>query len=266
MSFRVAVFGLGEAGSEIARDLASAGADVHAFDPRDVATPPGVTRHVLAATAVPGAELICALTAAADAEYAIAQAISDIAPSAIYADFSTGSAGLKERLASVAAARGLAFADVALMAPVPGKGLRTPALVSGTGAARFADCLGSFGMPVECCGEFAGRAATRKLLRSVVIKGLAALLIESMEAAEAAGLADDNWANLVEQFRAADEEFLRRIVHGTYQHAHRRHHEMEAARDLLAELGVDPLMTRATVTSLHRIDVGQLPIVLPTAK
>ena len=73
-----------------------------------------------------------------------------------------------------------------------------------------------------------------------MIKGLAALLIEAMHAADAAGFADETWQNLVDQFTAADGTFLRRMVEGTAPHAVRRLHEMEAAAELLTDLGVDP--------------------------
>jgi 3-hydroxyisobutyrate dehydrogenase-like beta-hydroxyacid dehydrogenase len=259
---RIAVFGLGEAGSAIAADLAAAGRQVHAYEPRDVPTPASVKRTATPQEAVTGAEVVCALTAGADADGALRQALSSIETGVVYADFATAAPGLKRDLGDTAAAAGLAFADVALMAPVPGNGLATPVLVSGPGAVRFADAFAPLGMPVEVCGAEPGAAATRKLLRSVVMKGLAAVLIESMQAAGAAGLARETWANLVEQFTVADERFLRRIVEGTYQHAHRRIDEMEATADLLNELGVAPLMTPATVESLRAVDRGAVPRVL----
>jgi 3-hydroxyisobutyrate dehydrogenase-like beta-hydroxyacid dehydrogenase len=88
-------------------------------------------------------------------------------------------------LADTAALRGLPFADVALMAPVPGNGLATPSLASGPGAESYGGIVSSLGGIVDVIGERPGDAAARKLLRSVVVKGLAALVIESLEAAEA---------------------------------------------------------------------------------
>lgn len=260
---QVTVFGLGEAGGAIARDLVTAGAEVHAYDPSDVATPTGVRRHDDPNTAVANADIVCALTTAADSLGALRQALVEIPRSAIYADFCTSAAGLKLRLGAVAEAAGLRFADVALMAPVPGTGLRTPVLASGPGAARFIELMAPLGMPMEHAGTAPGDAAVRKLLRSVVIKGLAALVIESLHAAEAAGLADETWANLVDQFTAADESFLRRIVDGTYPHARRRLHEMEATSDLLDELGVGSVMTRATVQFLAGVNDGAAKVTLP---
>ncbi|HYZ97610.1 MAG TPA: DUF1932 domain-containing protein, partial [Acidimicrobiales bacterium] len=230
-----------------------AGVEAHGHDPADVATPAGVARHDDPRAAAAGAGLVLAVTAAADATGALTQALGAIPRGAVYADLSTAAAGLKRRLAGIAADAGLGFADVALMAPVPGTGLRTQALASGPGAKEFVELMAPLGMPVEHAGDEPGFAATRKLLRSVVMKGLAAVLIESMEAAEAAGLAAETWDNIVGQITAADEALLRRLVDGTPHHAARRTEEMEAAAELLADLGVDPTMTRATIAHLRRL-------------
>ncbi|MFP3902460.1 MAG: DUF1932 domain-containing protein, partial [Acidimicrobiia bacterium] len=147
------------------------------------------------------------------------------------------------------------------MAPVPGTGLRAPALASGPAAGDLVALLAPLGMPVEHAGGEPGRAATRKLLRSVVAKGLAALVIESLLAAEAAGLADETWENVTGLLASADEALVRRLVAGTGVHAPRRVDEMEAAAELLADLGVEPTMTWATLAQLRRIagDPGGLP-------
>jgi 3-hydroxyisobutyrate dehydrogenase-like beta-hydroxyacid dehydrogenase len=259
---RVCVFGLGEAGSLIARDLAMLPAvEVHGYDPADVATPGGVLRHDHPEAAVAGADVVLGITAAADATAALTQALDAIPRGAVYADLATASAGLQRSLAATAVGAGVGFTDVALMSPVHGTGLRTPALASGPAAQAFIAIMGPLGMPVEHAGDEPGMAATRKLLRSVVVKGLTALVVESMQAAEAAGLAGETWDNIAGQLTAADEEFIRRLVTGTGRHAARRVHEMEAATELLAELGVEPIMTSATAARLRTVaaDASAVP-------
>lgn len=254
---RVGIFGLGEAGSEIAADLATAGVAVRAFDPAPVPTPPGVERVAHPGGAVARAEVVMSVTAAADAAVALHQALTEMAPATHYADLATGPPDLKRRLGAVASASGLVFTDVALMGAVPGRGIRTPALASGPGAAEFAERMRTVGMEVGVVGEEPGHAATHKLLRSVFVKGLAAVLLESTRAAAAAGLGDETWATIVNQVEAADEAFLVRLLDGTATHARRRRDEMEAAVALLVELGVPATMTRSTVASLEaEIDQG----------
>ncbi|MGH2477972.1 MAG: DUF1932 domain-containing protein [Candidatus Limnocylindrales bacterium] len=261
---RVCVFGLGEAGSLIAGDLAMLPwVEVHGYDPADVATPPGVSRHDHPRAAVVDVDLVLGITAAADATTALTQALDVIPRGAVYANLATASAGLQRSLAATAAGAGLGFTDVALMSPVPGRGLRTPALASGPSARAFIATMGPLGMPVEHAGDEPGMAATRKLLRSVVVKGLTAVVLESMEAAEAAGLAAETWDNITGQLAAADEDFIRRLVTGTGRHASRRVHEMEAAAELLADLGVEPIMTRATAARLHSVEAGASSVPSP---
>lgn len=255
----IAVFGIGEAGSRFALDLVSGGHHVRAYDPAPVPTPTGVIRCENPADAVADVDLVLTLTAAADALGALEQCLYAVPVGAVYADLGTGSASLKQQLANVAATQGLLFVDVALMATVPGKGLRTPALASGPGAQRYLEMMAPFGIELESVGTQAGDAATRKLLRSVFMKGLAAVVIEAMRAGEAAGQADWLWDNMVNEISAAGAPLLSRLVRGTGPHAVRRLHEVEASAAMLEELGVDPLMTRSTVESLKRVMRDGLP-------
>jgi 3-hydroxyisobutyrate dehydrogenase-like beta-hydroxyacid dehydrogenase len=256
---RITVFGLGEAGSAIAADLAAAGADVQAYDPADVATPDGVLRHESPGPAVKGVGLVLAVTAAVDAQRAIAQAWKEMRRDTVYADLSTAPPSLKQDLADTGALRGLRFADVALMAPVPGNGLSTPALASGPGATVYAETINPLGGRVDVIGDRPGDAAARKLLRSVVTKGLTALVIESMEAAAAYGDAEWMWDHLVALISEADEELLKRLLEGTPRHIERRVVEMDSARRFLESLEVASTMTDATAEMLRSIQSRGMP-------
>ncbi|GJL81400.1 MAG: hypothetical protein DHS20C01_10340 [marine bacterium B5-7] len=255
----IGVFGLGEAGSRISADLAHKGVTVFGYDPAPVDDPAGVTRVAQAVDAVTNADFVLGITSAADATVALEQAVLKIPAGAIYADFSTAAPTLKKSLATTALSHGIEFVDVALMAPVPGKGITTPVGISGSGCKQFAQVFAAFGMPVEVISDQAGDAALRKLLRSVMMKGLAALLIEAMRAGNAAGVGDWLWRNMVDQLSVADSPLLSRLVSGTKDHARRRLHEMEAAEELLGDLGIDPVMTRSTVESLRRMLHEDLP-------
>jgi 3-hydroxyisobutyrate dehydrogenase-like beta-hydroxyacid dehydrogenase len=246
------VFGIGEAGSEIASGLVATGAHVVAYDPAPVTTPAGVVRCNDPREAVERADVVLSIVAATDAETALRQALEDIPAGCQYADLATASPGLKRSLSATASAAGVVYTDVALMGTVPGRGIATPALASGPGAGLLAESMATVGMKVSVVGDEPGLAATHKLVRSVFVKGLAAVLIEAMGAAEAAGLRDETWTTIVDQVETADEAFLGRLMEGTRHHALRRHDEMQAAESLLRDLGVDPVMTAATMSSLQR--------------
>jgi len=241
----VALLGLGEAGSVIARELVAAGVAVRAFDPAGGADVAGVQRATDARAAVDGSDVVLSLTAACAALDAARDVAGALGEGQIYADLNASGAALKRAVAEVVAPTGARFADVALMGVVPRDGLRTPALVSGPGAEAFAERLRPLGMPVEILGDEPGAAAARKLLRSVFMKGLAASCLESLRAARAAGCEDWMRAELEALLTGADAALLDRLVTGSARHATRRIGEVRDARELLVELGVEPRVTQA---------------------
>ena len=247
---RFAVLGLGEAGSRLAADLVAAGAEVHGYDPVATSTPAAVVRASDPVSAVVGATLVLSVTTASTALAAAESVLSGLRPGAVYADLNTASPKLKRELAGLVAAAGALFADVGLLGPVPARGLGTPAVVSGAGARAFADALVPLGMPVEVVSEQAGDASALKLLRSVFMKGLAASAVESLQAAEAAGHAD--WLRK-ELAAVIGEPLLDRLLEGSRKHAARRVDEMEAARDLLLELGIEPRIASASASLLGEL-------------
>lgn len=244
-AWTVAVLGFGEAGADIAAGLASAGARVRGYDPV-APTPAGVDAAASDADACAGADLALSLTTAADAEVALRQSLNGCTDGTVYADANTASAGLKQRLALIAVGAGLLFADIAIMAPVPGLGYRVPMLVSGTGAQRTSEILTGCGASIEVLPGPAGLAATRKLLRSVFYKGMSAAVVEALLAARSAGCEDWLREHIAEELAAADAGAVARMEKGTYRHAQRRAHEMAAATELLSELGVPPRIAHAS--------------------
>jgi 3-hydroxyisobutyrate dehydrogenase-like beta-hydroxyacid dehydrogenase len=255
----VTVLGLGEAGSAIAADLVAAGARVRGFDPVQPA-PPGVEGAPDASAAAASADIVLSVNSAN-----VALEVADtVAPAlrrdALFADLNTSAPALKRAIAEVVGAWGVRFADVALLRGVPGLGVATPALVSGSGAEAFAARFRSFGMPVTEVGTEAGAAAARKLARSVFMKGLAAALGEALAAGERLGcekwLRTDIESTLVD----ADGRLLDRLVEGSRMHAVRRVEEMSSAVAMLEELGVEPRIAAASeawLRSLAGIEVSR---------
>jgi 3-hydroxyisobutyrate dehydrogenase-like beta-hydroxyacid dehydrogenase len=245
----VAVLGLGEAGAIISRDLLESGVTVRGYDPA-AGAPDGVVATGSDAEACAGADLVLSLTTAHEAEGALAASLPGLGPRAWYADLNTSSADLKQRLAALAGKRGIAFADVAMMAPVPGRGLRTPMLASGAAAAEVAAALTGLGGNIEAIPGPAGAAASRKLCRSVFYKGMAAAVTESLRAGQAAGC--EAWLrdNIAEDIGMV---LLDRLEQGSVTHAVRRADEMAAATELLGELGVPPRIAAASRDWLEQL-------------
>lgn len=257
----IAVLGLGEAGSAIAGDLAAAGVRVRGYDPA-VTAAGAVLGTGSEAEAARGARLVLSVNSAKAAVGALEAGLPGLLaggrprPDVLWADLNTASPGTKRKLADLARDAGVPFADVAMMAPVPGRGLRVPMLASGTGAGRYTALLTPLGAGIEVLDGPAGLAASKKLLRSVFYKGMAASIVEALDAARAAG--DEPWLreHIAAELADMDAATLDRITRGTRQHALRRVTEMEAAASMLTELGVPPLMAGASRALHERLTGG----------
>jgi 3-hydroxyisobutyrate dehydrogenase-like beta-hydroxyacid dehydrogenase len=248
----IALLGLGEAGSRFARDLRAADVTVRGYDPLPE-TDPDVDS---AAEAAAGADVILSANSAADARDAARSVLDVLGPRQVFADMNTAAPALKRELAGIVAPTGAAFVDVALMAPVPAGGITTPTLASGDGAERFAELMEPLGMPVELVGGEPGAAAQRKLLRSIVWKGLAAVILEATAAGEAAGQPDWMRREILSVLESADEALVDRMVTGSRTHARRRVHEMEAVGELLRSWGIEPRMSDGSAAWLRALRDG----------
>lgn len=242
MTVRIAILGLGEAGSAFATDLVASGASVIGYDPRALAVP-GVAVAGTAAAACAEADLVLSLNSATAAEAVAAEVMPALRDGAVFADLNTGSPASKTRIGALAEACDVRFAEVVLMAPVPGRGAAVPSLAAGPGAAVYAEVMNGYGGRVELVDGPIGTATTRKLLRSIVMKGLAAAILEELEAGRRAGCEEWVRDDLCRQFGA---DLVTRLETGTHQHAARRVAEMDAVCELLDELKVRPLIADAT--------------------
>jgi 3-hydroxyisobutyrate dehydrogenase-like beta-hydroxyacid dehydrogenase len=245
----IAVLGFGEAGSLLARDLVAAGASVRGYDPA-VPAPAGVTGAGSGAEAASGADVVLSVNSAKEAVAALRDSLDALRPGAVWADLNTAAPAVKQQLAEIGRTRDIPVTDIAMMAPVPGNGLRVPMLASGEAAGQVAAELTRYGADVEVLDGPAGLAATRKLLRSVFYKGMSASIVEALEAARAAGYEDWLREHIGEELAKADVTTVERIVTGTRQHAVRRGAEMGAAAQMLTDFGVEPIMADAS-RALH---------------
>jgi len=242
---RIAVLGLGEAGGRIATDLVAAGCDVVGFDP--ARRPDDLVCADTAVAAVAGADVVLSVNAATVALETASRVAEALGADALYADLNTAAPDLKRELA---AALPVAFADVALVGVVPASGLATPALASGAGAERFAQLFRPLGMPVDVVSGEPGDAAGLKLLRSVFMKGIAVAAIESLAAAEAAGVEDWVRSDIA---GVLGESLLQRLIAGSKAHAARRVDEMHAATVYVRHLGVEPRIAAAAAAWLEQL-------------
>ncbi len=249
----VAVFGLGEAGAAVAEDLVRAGVRVAGWDPQPGRALRGVQLASSPQAAVAEADVVLVLTPPRTSLEVARTLCEALRSGQVYADCNSTSPAVKRQAASVVEPSGALFADVALMAPVPGRGLRTPALASGPGAEVLVAWLAPLGMPIRSLGPEVGVAAARKLVRSVFTKGLAAAALEALRAARAMDCEEQVYQDLATTLAEADSGLLRRLVEGSRRHAARRVDEMRACCEMLDELRVPARVARASLAWLEEL-------------
>jgi 3-hydroxyisobutyrate dehydrogenase-like beta-hydroxyacid dehydrogenase len=249
----VAVLGLGEAGSLLARDLVRGGASVRGWDPDFHGDLREIPLASSCAAAVAGADVVISVNWATVAADVAREARPLLHRGTIYADHNTAGPKLKEELAAIVEPSGAAFVDVAMMAPVPPLGMRVEMFMAGSGAEALAAFYRRFGTPIGFIGVRPGEANARKLTRSVFFKGMSSSVWEALEAARAVGVEDWLRSDIVRTFVEADGALLDRLIDGTAKHALRRSHEMRDAEAMLRELGTPRTMVAATAESLERI-------------
>jgi len=259
--------GFGEAGQAIASGLREAGVTrIAAWDilfPDDrgatlktAAEKIGVRIASSAADAVRDADIIVsAVTAAASVE--AAQSIkAELNTKPYVLDINSVSPGRKRETARLLdqAAR---YVDVAVIAPIHPARHQTPMLLAGAYADAVVPLLTALGMHIDVAGVDVGAAAAIKMVRSVMIKGIEALTFECFLAAARAGVVDEVAASLKNNYPGLDwSKIVPYNLERMASHGERRAAEMEEVAATLRELGVEPLMTTATVK--RQREMGQI--------
>jgi 3-hydroxyisobutyrate dehydrogenase-like beta-hydroxyacid dehydrogenase len=169
----------------------------------------------------------------------------------LYADMNTAAPQLKRDIAPIIDKTGALFVDAALMDPVPPKGLGTQVYASGNGAELFTQKMTPLGMPITYLDKEAGNAATHKLVRSIMYKGVAAVIIECLEAAEKLDMTEYARAQMLKIIY--DESMIDRFVSGSIKHAKRRVEEMQAVVEMLDSIGVSAFTSQASVNRLKEL-------------
>jgi 3-hydroxyisobutyrate dehydrogenase-like beta-hydroxyacid dehydrogenase len=169
-------------------------------------------------------------------------------PGQLYADLNSVSPALKQSIDRVISATGAKFVEVAVMAPAPPYGHKVPMLVGGEGGEEFIERMTPFGMRMEFTSAKVGEAAATKMCRSVIVKGLEALLTECVLGASRYGAEERVFKSLAETFPGLDwAEMATYMVGRVVVHGERRAREMEEVAETMRSSGVDPIMAEATV-------------------
>jgi 3-hydroxyisobutyrate dehydrogenase-like beta-hydroxyacid dehydrogenase len=193
------------------------------------------------------ADVILSAVTASQAWAVADEAARSIRPGTWFVDLNSCSPGTKQRSSERIDAAGGRYVESAVMTTVPQYGIRVPMLLGGRDAAALQALLSPLGFSMEIAAERVGVASAIKMCRSVMIKGLESLLVESLTAARAYGVEDRVLASLHETFPELDwEKVASYMVMRTALHGRRRAEEMRVVAVTVREAGLDPWMAAAT--------------------
>jgi 3-hydroxyisobutyrate dehydrogenase-like beta-hydroxyacid dehydrogenase len=249
---RIAFIGFGEAGQTIGRGLLGANAArICAYDiageALDKARSMGVDAASDHAEAAREADIVFLAVTASSSLQAAQSCLPGLRKGQLFLDINSVSPQRKIETAARVAATGALYVDVAVMAPVAPYLHKVPCLIGGPGAEPLLPRARAMGMKMDFVSAEVGQASAIKMFRSIMIKGLEALVLESMLAASEYRVEERVLASLKETFPTLDWEklsgyMLERVV----SHGKRRAAEMREVAETLKAIGIEPLMAGAT--------------------
>lgn len=255
MNFRtIGLIGYGEVGKIFAAGLRSkdgvtaSGAWDLKFageDPteREHAGQADVTPYTSLSALCEASDLIIAAVTASQTLAMAEQVAKHIQPGSVYLDLNSASPCSKQRCAVLIEASGAHYVEAGLMTSVPPYGIKTPMLLGGKRAGELAIVLAGWGMDATAISEKLGAVSAIKMCRSVMIKGLEALVIESYTTARAYGVENHVLPTLAETFPGIDwEKTGAYYFSGVAQHGRRRAEEMRESAYTVCDAGFEPIM------------------------
>lgn len=241
----IALIGYGEVGRILAEDLRAKDMAVSAFDLRPDGRPHaaqhGVAFAASHAQAVAQADLVISAVTASQAVPVAEACAQALVPGAYFLDLNSASPGAKGRAADLVDAAGGRYVEGAVMTSLPPYRIAVPLLLGGPHAEALMPLINALGFKARVADARLGVASATKMCRSIMIKGLEAMVIESFTSARHYGVEDAVIASLRETFPGIDWEkqasyFFQRVI----EHGRRRSEEVREVAVTVREAGLVP--------------------------
>jgi 3-hydroxyisobutyrate dehydrogenase-like beta-hydroxyacid dehydrogenase len=256
--WNVGLVGYGEVGRILAEDLCRQDVKVMAFDVklrsdeaggplRDHANQHGVRLTASHAELAAQSDLVVSAVTASQAVPVAEACAGTVKRGTWFLDFNSASPGAKQRAAALIDGGGGRYVEGAVMTSIPPYRIRVPLLLGGKDAGELAPLIGALGFNARVASEKLGVASAVKMCRSVMIKGLEAMVIESFTTARAYGVEDAVLASLKETFPGIDWEkqgayLFQRVI----EHGRRRSEEVREVAETVREIGLEPWSSQGT--------------------
>ena len=215
----------------------------------------------LAGSNLEAADIVFSAVTADQCGPAATAAASWLRAGQIFIDINSVSPGQKRANAEGLAGRSVDYVDMAVMAPVHPRGHKTPLLLAGDVTDRLFATLDQLGFDFETISDSAGDATAIKMVRSMFVKGLEAITVETLSAASKSGCFDYTWQSLQKSFPGlAWPDFAHYQFERTTQHGKRRAAEMRECARTFADLGLSGALGDAIADVQQRMgDTKEIP-------
>jgi 3-hydroxyisobutyrate dehydrogenase-like beta-hydroxyacid dehydrogenase len=276
---QIALLGFGEVGGIFGQDFAAAGLDVGAFDNLLNTGPSRSTMLAKAKSAnvrpcdtlegaVLGADLVISAVTASSAAEVARNAAPFLHAGQIYLDLNSVSPDTKLEIARALHESPVTFIEAAVMAAVSPQRLKVPMLLGGADAATAAERLQAIGMNVKAISDRIGVASAIKMCRSIIIKGLEAITVESMFTARRYGAEKQVLESLAATYPGMgwDGALPDYLISRVAEHGKRRAAEMREAAQAVVDAGLEPLTALATARGEEWLRQGIAEIFLAVPK
>src|SRR6516162_8036715 len=256
--WNVGLVGYGEVGRILAEDLRQQDVKVLAFDIklrsdeaggplRDHAGHHGVRLTASHAELAVQSDFIVSAVTASQAVPVAEACAGKLNQGTWFLDFNSASPGAKQRAAALIDGAGGRYVEGAVMTSVPPYRIKVPLLLGGSSARELAPFLVTLGFDAKVASDELGVASAVKMCRSIMIKGLEAMVIESFTTARAYGVEDAVLASLGETFPGINWEkqgayFFQRVI----EHGRRRAEEVREVAETVREAGLTPWSAHGT--------------------
>lgn len=252
LNWIIGLVGYGEVGRILAEDLRQAGVsrvlahDVKLNGAEDATIRAHAAKHGVELVAshaqlATGADLVISAITASQTVSVAKSCAPGVRAGTWFVDLNSASPGAKRNAAEFIDAAGGRYVEGAVMTSVPPYRIRVPLLLGGQWAVEITPLLEQLGFCGRAGSPELGVVSATKMCRSVMIKGLEAMVIESFTAARAYGVEDALLTSLRETFPGIDWEkqgayFFQRVI----EHGRRRAEEMSEAAQTVREAGLAP--------------------------
>lgn len=173
----------------------------------------------------------------------------------LFMDLSTALPAQKKEIAELVSQKGASYVDVAVMGSVPKLLQKTPMIISGEKTDAVIRILKPLGFDLTACGSEVGAASTIKLCRSIFMKGLPALFLETKRTCEKYNVSDQVFSSIYHNMADQDmDTFFHRLLDGAYRHTKRQMEELQECIAMEETIGVSPVMTSAAASVFASIN------------